>query len=88
MIFCIGSTFSKSPGSAFSEGPSPGPGPGSLYKVCLIKVAYTNNLSDPFTLMHGVRQGCPQVHFHCCCMLLQVKRLPFPLMPIKGSKEY
>ena len=27
--------FSKGPGSAFSEGPSPGPGP--LYKVCLLK---------------------------------------------------
>ena len=30
--FGIGSTFSKVPGSAFSEGPGLGPGP--LYKVC------------------------------------------------------
>ena len=30
--FGTGSTFSKGPGSALSE--SPGPGPGSLYKVC------------------------------------------------------
>ena len=30
--FGIGSGFSKDSGSAFSEGPSPGPGP--LYKVC------------------------------------------------------
>ena len=35
MIFGVGSAFSKGPGSAFSEGPGPGPGP--LYKVCLIK---------------------------------------------------
>ena len=32
MNFCIGSTFSKGSGSAFSEGPVPGPVP--LYKVC------------------------------------------------------
>ena len=31
--FGIGSTFSKGPGSAFSEDPGPGPGPGPLYKV-------------------------------------------------------
>ena len=30
--FGIGSAFYKSPGSAFSEGPCPGPGP--LYEVC------------------------------------------------------
>ena len=30
--FDIGYAFSKGPGSAFSEGPGPGPGP--LYKVC------------------------------------------------------
>ena len=30
--FGIGSAFSKGQGSAFSEGPCPGPGP--LYKVC------------------------------------------------------
>ena len=34
-IFFIASAFSKGPGSAFSEGPDPGPGP--LYKVCLLK---------------------------------------------------
>ena len=32
--FGIGSAFSKSPGSPFSEGPGPAPGP--LYKVCHI----------------------------------------------------
>ena len=36
--FGIGSAFSKSPGSAFSEDPGPGPGP--LYKVCRWK--YSN----------------------------------------------
>ena len=30
--FGIRSAFSKGPGSVFSEGPGPGPGP--LYKVC------------------------------------------------------
>ena len=35
MIFGIGSAFPKDLGSAFSEVPGPGPGP--LYKVCLIK---------------------------------------------------
>ena len=33
--FGMGSPLSKSPGSAFSEGPGPGLGP--LYKVCLVK---------------------------------------------------
>ena len=33
--FGIGSVFSKCPGSVFSEGPGPGPGP--LYKVCHLK---------------------------------------------------
>ena len=35
MIFGIGSTFSKGPESAFSEGLGPGLGP--LYKVCPLK---------------------------------------------------
>ena len=34
--FGTGSAFSKSPGSAFSQGPGPGPGP--LYKVCLFTI--------------------------------------------------
>ena len=38
--FGIGSAFAKSPGSAFSE--FSGPGPGLLYKVCLIKHACVN----------------------------------------------
>ena len=35
MNFVIGSAFSKGTGSAFSEGASPGPGPGLPHKVCL-----------------------------------------------------
>ena len=45
MNFGIDSAFSKGLGSAFSEGPRPGPGP--LYKVCPVKVMiyFVGNLS-------------------------------------------
>ena len=40
--FCIWSTFSEGPGSAFSQGPGPDPGP--LYKVCRFIVSPRNSL--------------------------------------------
>ena len=43
--FCIGSTFSKGPGSTFPGGP--GPGPGSLYREYLLKVM---NISESIKL--------------------------------------
>ena len=33
-------------GSAFSEGPDPGPGPGTLYKVCPLKVDLKNKYKE------------------------------------------
>ena len=55
--------------------------------IYIIKVAYTNIqsrikingfLSDPFTLMRGVRQGCP---LPCCCTFLKLRYLPTLLTP-------
>ena len=62
--------------------------------IRMIKVTYTDIqskikinglLSDPFTHMQGVRQGC------LLSMVLHIivaYVLPISLMPIRGSKEY
>ena len=48
--FVIGSAFSKIPRSVFSEGPGPGQSPDLLYKVCLVRILF----SECSSLIHHI----------------------------------